>query len=244
MATVRHSFTEATINAHRDVVRTITAMPRLAWTVLAIVVLQAVVEFALGRLVPKESLLGRDLAGIVTCILVTPYLIAVHRFVIAGEVTPRYRLDWKDRRYQLFFGWWFVMYVLTRAMAFADLLPKNLALLILAFAMMVAICVLLTRVVILFPAIALDAPGATPRNAFDDTRGHGWYIFFLLIVSFLPSMLAVGLIIGVIAIISRVAALLLIAPLLALAVMLWLTLGVVVVSRLYQNLGDRLNRPA
>ena len=67
------------------------------------------------QFVPRNSLFGRDLLSIPYYALVTPYFIAVHRFILLGEVTHRYRLDWDDRRYQLFFGWAFTLFVLTQA---------------------------------------------------------------------------------------------------------------------------------
>jgi hypothetical protein len=240
---VRHSFTEATIKAHQDALGAFQAMPRLTWMMLGIVVLAAVVDFALHMLIPRNSLLGRELGGILYCLLVTPYLIAVHRFVIVGEVTRRYRLDWRDQRFQLFFGWWFAIFLLTKAMALANLAPRAVVISLLAIAMLIAIFVVTTRCIILFPAIAIDAPGATPRNAFDDTHGHGWYIFFLLIFVMLPSALAMAVVVGLILLIRPAAVLVVMAPLFGFGTILWLTLGVAVASQLYRNLGDRLNRP-
>jgi hypothetical protein len=210
---------------------------------LAIVVLAAAVDFALHMLIPRTSLLGRDLGGILYCVLVTPYLIAVHRFVLAGEVTRRYRLNWRDLRFQLFFGWWFAIYLLSKTLAFANLLPKGVSVGVFALIIAVTIWVVLTRCIILFPAIAVDAPGATPSNAFEDTRGHGWYIFFLLIVVMLPSALMMAVIVGAILLIRPAAVLGVMVPLFGFGAILWLTLGVAVASQLYRNLGDRLNRP-
>jgi hypothetical protein len=100
-----------------------------------------------------------------------------------------------------------------------------------------------TRVTLLFPAIAVDAPGATPRNAFEDTRGHGWYIFFLFLIPFIPSALMMILLTGLSVLLQPVAGRILLVPLVGLTGVLWLTLAVVIASRLYQWLGNRVNEP-
>jgi hypothetical protein len=47
------------------------------------------------------------------------------------------------------------------------------------------------RLLILFPAIAVDARGADWRNAMADTKGHSWRVFFITIVSSLPMVVLV-----------------------------------------------------
>ena len=100
-------------------------MPRLAFTVAALLVLQAVLELVSGYVIPSNSLLGRDIVTILYYVLITPFLIAVHRFIILGEVTHEYRLDLRDRRFLLFFGWAFVMFLMTRWPALVVALPKH-----------------------------------------------------------------------------------------------------------------------
>src|SRR5262245_15163961 len=114
MVTTRHSFTEATIAAHCDVVRALRAMPRLTLVVGGILLLQGVLTFAAHFIIQRGSLLGHNIPTILYYALVTPFLIAVHRFIILGEVTQEYRLDWRDRRYQQFFGWTFVVFLLSQ----------------------------------------------------------------------------------------------------------------------------------
>ncbi|MCZ7642386.1 MAG: hypothetical protein M5U33_06165 [Pseudorhodoplanes sp.] len=45
------------------------------------------------------------------------------------------------------------------------------------------------RVLILFPAIAVDAPGARWRNAYFDTKGHTWRVFGISVLTALPALL-------------------------------------------------------
>jgi hypothetical protein len=244
MATIRHSFTETTITAHRDVVEAMRTMPRLTFVVAVLIVLQVALQLAAASVIPRTSLLGRDIVAIFYYALFTPFFIAVHRFIILGEITREYRLDWRDRRFQLFFGWAFVAFLLSRIPAVAMHLPKNSPIQFLVLASVIAMWVIFVRSTILFPAIAVDAPGATPRRAFDDTRGHGWYIFFVYLLPFIPSLL-IGLLIGrAVTILMPGAGYVVYLVLAGVMGMLWLTLAVVIASRLYLGLGDRLNREA
>ncbi len=45
------------------------------------------------------------------------------------------------------------------------------------------------RVLILFPAIAVDAGGADWRNAMADTKGHTWRVLFTVIATGIPSLI-------------------------------------------------------
>jgi hypothetical protein len=244
MVAAQHSFTDATITAHRDAWAALRAMPQLALIVAGILLAQAVLQVGLTHFVPRNSLFGRDLLSIPYYALVTPYFIAVHRFILLGEVTHRYRLDWDDRRFQLFFGWAFTLYVLTRLASLDHVLPQHWMFKFIAVVATVVVGVLFTRVTIMFPAIAVDAPGADPRRAFEDTRGHGWYIFFLFLVPFIPSVLLLALVGAVTAVFRSLGGLMFLVPVVGLAGIVWLTMAVVIASRLYQWLGNRLNEPA
>jgi hypothetical protein len=244
MVTARHSFTEMTIAAHRDVLNALRAMPRLAFTVAVLLVLQTVLQLASAYVIPRNSLLGRDILTIFYYALVTPFLIAVHRFIILGEVTHEYRLDWQDRRFQMFFGWAFVMFLVTRWPSLVIALPKHWMIHLLGLVGVIAVCVFIIRTVIMFPAIAVDAPGITPRNAFEDTKGHGWYIFFAFLFPFIPSLLIVAVgSMGAI-MLNPAAGRVVMVILIGAGMLLWLTMGVVLASRLYLAFSERLNRPA
>ena len=61
----------------------------------------------------------------------------------------------------------------------------------------VVVIVVLVRLAILFPAIAVDASGASLRNVLADTKGRSWLIlksFFVVLLPVLAGLLAVGLI--------------------------------------------------
>ncbi len=244
MVALEHSFTAATITAHRDAWAALRAMPQLALIVVGIILAHTALQVGLTHLVPRNSLFGRDLLSIPYYALVTPYFIAVHRFILLGEVTRRYQVHWDDHRFQLFFGWAFTLFVLTRLASLDHVLPQHWMFKFIALVATVTAAVLFTRVTIMFPAIAVDAPGADPRRAFEDTRGHGWYIFFLFLVPFIPSLLVVALIGAVSLVFRSLGGLLFLVPVLGFASIVWLTMAVVIATRLYQWLGNRLNESA
>jgi hypothetical protein len=104
--------------------------------------------------------------------------------------------------------------------------------------------VVVTQLLVLFPAVAVDAPGAGWQNAFSDTRSRIWFVLAVTILPFIPiGLLAVavvplfrfspGSLTGMVAGLAWFGAMLLIAS----------TLGAVIASRLYQVIGDRLNTP-
>jgi hypothetical protein len=201
---------------------------------------------------------GAALAGFieagVQAFLLTPYMIAVHRFIILGEVTPRYRLAPRAPRFQLFLlwslalslGYWIPVFALA---ALPHVMPYVLlaggALLVIA----VVAIVVSFRLMILFPAVAVDAPGATWDNAIADTRGHVWRMLFITLLAGLPA--AIALIVGLALVASAgligggrpgVAGVLLSALIGGAVGTLGLTLAVAIASRLYEQLGDRVNR--
>jgi hypothetical protein len=243
MVAAQNSFTAATITAHRDAWAAIRAMPRLAAIVVGAVMLLTLVEVLMSRVIPRGSLFGRDIFSIVHYALITPYLIAVHRFIILGEVTRQYRLQWEDRRFLLFFGWTFAIFFTQRMTTLPSLLPHHWMFRLITFVFVVALCIIMTRVTVLFPAIAVDAPGATPSRAFEDTKGHGWYIFFLLLIPLIPSALLIAVVGGVAVLYQPLAGRILMVPMIGMAGIVWLTMAVVIASRLYQWLGNHVNEP-
>jgi hypothetical protein len=190
------------------------------------------------------------------CFLLTPFFLAIHRLVLLREETTRYDFKPSSPRFQLFFGWLAVSVVLlsfpSTLAAFAETkgpiyylgpsLP-DLDLKIVTVARIVALAIV-TQLVVLFPAVAVDAPGAGWQNAFSDSRDHIWFVLAVTILPFIPiGMLAVavaplfrfspGTLIGMVAGLAWFGAMLLVVS----------TLGAVIASRLYQVIGDRLNTP-
>lgn len=133
--------------------------------------------------------------GIVQGLVLTPVAIAMHRFVLLGEVTQRYLLNPSDPRFVKFF-------LVSVAFQLLIGMPGTLVTLSLksesviggilatVFGIMFFVAVFVAiRILILFPAIAVDAAGAEWRNAYRDTQGKFWRTFLVLTVAVLPTLL-------------------------------------------------------
>jgi hypothetical protein len=187
--------------------------------------------------------------------LLTPYLIAVHRGVILNERTSRYALAPGEHRFQLFFMWsialslmyWIPSFGVEQATDGPPSLPIAALMIALIAAAIVSVIVSL-RLIILFPAIAVDAPGTTWANTMADTRGNAWRIFLICLVTMLP-LFAVALVVvivlgateatqGALAVLSRIIG----AIAEGAGSLLGATIAVVIASRLYLELGDRVNQ--
>src|SRR5262249_19120462 len=64
---------------------------------------------------------------------------------------------------------------------------------------LIGVVFVILHLTLIFPAIAIDAPGANPNNAASDARGHLWFIFFTGLLAVLPLLLVLlpGLILDV-----------------------------------------------
>jgi hypothetical protein len=63
---------------------------------------------------------------------------------------------------------------------------------IVAFVLSITVIIVAVRRAILFPAIAIDAPGATWSNAGLDTKGSSWRVVFIFVLTALPIMVIGG----------------------------------------------------
>jgi hypothetical protein len=181
----------------------------------------------------------------VQAFLLTPYFIAVHRFIILHEATQGYELAPSQTRFQRFFGWsvalslvWFVVSLI------GTLTEPSIGLhVIVVFALLVIGAIVSLRLITLFPAIAVDAPGASWKMAAATTRGHAWHILGVLILSALPMIVpaVAGLLIGFwLNPATRFPAWTAVEAIAGGAVsLLSITIGIAVASRLFQRLGER-----
>src|SRR5690349_9430230 len=108
----------------------------------------------------------------------TPFFIAVHRLILVDEVADHYRLDPRDRRFARFFTWSVALWLMLALPPVAiRVLSLPLSVISPATAMSalgvfaIVAVVISVRLMVLFPAIAVDAPGATPANAVADMHG-------------------------------------------------------------------------
>jgi hypothetical protein len=174
--------------------------------------------------------------------VITPYLIAVHRFIILGEATSRYDLEPGDPRFQRFFGWTVIFALLSAVPAILLSivpLPGFLrALLGLVFA--IAVLVVTLRLIIVLPAVAVDSPSVTWQNAMADTDGYALRIFLIGLAASIPVALAAGILAGLFGSFRFVLLELVAALILGAAGFVIASLLVVIASRIYEWLGDRV----
>ncbi len=231
--------------AYGDLARVLAAMPTLVLIALTID-LAADLTQLFGPPRGTPMLAYGAVIGLGKNWFLTPFFIAVHRFILVGEVADHYRLDPQDRRFARFFTWsaalW-LMLAFVPALAI-EMLSLQLALISPPMAMsalaVVAIlaAVVGVRLMVLFPAIAVDAPGATPANAVADMHGFVGDVFLICAIATLPVVAIEHVLIGVRA---PTFAGLIVWPVSNLVVRVLL---IVVASRAFQALGDRVLRPA
>ena len=145
-----------------------------------------------------EPTLGVQVVSFLTSIasgfVLTPVAIAMHRFVLLGEVAQRYSLNPSEPRFMRFFTFTVVYQLLVSVPGTLSLAGKSgtglgVALALVFFVLFIVAVIASLRLLILFPAIAVDARGADWRNAMTDTKGHTWRVFFIAILATLPSLI-------------------------------------------------------
>ena len=130
---------------------------------------------------------------IVQGFLLTPVAIAVHRFVLLGEVTTHYALNPFVPRFFLFFVWTAILQLLVTIpsvpVAMAGQSEDIDAPFIVALVLLFVALYIVLRLFILFPAIAVDARGAHWRNAFADTKGQTLRVIGAVLLAAIPFLL-------------------------------------------------------
>jgi hypothetical protein len=188
-------------------------------------------------------------SAVVQSSLATPLAIAVHRYVLLGEITRQYSIDLSDRRFLRFFGFVAALYM------FLDLPISIIAALapvkrelseglrFVGFFLSLVALILTVRSLILFPAIAVDAPGVSWGNALRDSRGHFWRIFLIVVVATLPTIAIVVVGVALLVVMPSLPTLLIFAVFGASMAMVFFATMAALASRLYAAYGQRLGRP-
>lgn len=183
-------------------------------------------------------------------VAILPLQIAIFRQLILGETTSGYHFELTSKRFQRMLGW-------TVAFSFLATIPTHLpaaiapsivAEVIISIPLVATAITIALRLAILLPAIAADAPGASVRNAFADTRGHVWFILKAYFITLLPFIL-----IGIVVALEwpstagdmqsgkgKVIASMLFSPL---AFVAWTSFAIVS-ARLFMRIGDRVKGDA
>jgi hypothetical protein len=123
--------------------------------------------------------------SILQIFLLTPVAIAVHRYVLLGEVTHRYALNPASRQFRNFFAYGALIQLM---MGLSTLFygPVKIGPTLALFACAIFFSV---RTLILFPAIAVNARHAIWWNAVRDSKGHFWRTLAIVLIISVPPLL-------------------------------------------------------
>jgi hypothetical protein len=236
---------------------------KLAWSdaaqataVLSTSFVIAIVANAVGDVIALLSLRGRAddsigailvtfLIGVAQVFFMAPYLIAVHRLIVLDEVAPSYWANFGGQRFQHFFGWCVAFIgAASGALLIVRLSPIGDDLAGVVYALIgIALIVFTIRLALIYPAIAVDAPGATAVNALADSHGHGWRIFALAFAAVLPIALAGMVLQALIGWAAETGETTIGGTVVGSAVeVVWLTVVSVIGARLLQWLGNRVRQ--
>jgi hypothetical protein len=189
------------VAAWADAFNVIGAMPFVVGIALAIMIVISILGFAL---LPNPYAAGAAawmflltvVFSIIQALLLAPLAILVHRYVLLGEVSDRYPLDPSSTRYMRFVSFAILVKLLGAIPGVIEgFAPKpnenpgvQIALGVTTLVLFVVVIVIIVRRAILFPAIAIDAPGATWSNARRDTKGSSWRVAFIFVCVALPAI--------------------------------------------------------
>ena len=166
---------------------------------LIVLAMSALDEFIPAKLSEPElsGTIITLLEAALRALLLAPVVAAIHRFIILEEITKAYALPLGEPEFRRFFAWLFVIELLGGLpIDFLGLMQAlNISVVASTAAFVVAVIVafvLMLRLSILPPAIAVGAPGARPAPALADTKGYVLRIFVIFVLALIP-WLAAGL---------------------------------------------------
>jgi hypothetical protein len=230
------------VGVWRDVRHTLNRLFLLALVTFPIVLALEVMD---DWILPStDHLLASELRRLafeaVEAFFALPYIIAVHRFIILGETTARYRLAVASPVFQRFFLLSLAVLLFDNAPAIAEaMLPDwktgwSLIGRVAAAISLPLILAISLPLIVLFPAVAADGPDAGWRLVVA-AWGHWWRIFFINVMVMAPLVLIVAL--PVVFLRGDDDAGIVVTVLNAITFLGFATAGAVTASRIYQWIG-------
>jgi hypothetical protein len=182
------------VAAYRDLGRLLTAMRALMLSAFFIMLATSVAAELVSQRLWDQELAGEALGfaqNAIEAFLLTPVVIAIHRFVILDKITSKYTVPIGEPVFGIFFGWLLSLKVLIGLpfdlLGVLQTLNWSLPASTLAFALaLIAAIGVLLRLTILLPALAVEAPGATLSHALADTKGHVLRVLALFFLALAP----------------------------------------------------------
>jgi hypothetical protein len=162
----------------------------------AIIGFAMVVLFEIVGTVPEISGNGllSEAFNLMSIVAILPFEIAVYRLLILDEATSGYHFALSTVRFQRMLGWTVALWALANVPTWlpdAITLPGVIVQAVISIIAIIISIVIMLRLSILLPAIAVDAPGASVRNILADTRGHSWLILKVYLTILLPTVLII-----------------------------------------------------
>lgn len=182
---------------YRDLRDAIAALPTLAAIAFVFLVVTDVVQSTIitdQRPMPTRDLLVLFVIQCARGFLLTPYLIAVHRLIILGEIASSYTFRPQELRFQTFLGWMLALQVVSMLPSFLlHWAPQSEVRTSTMIGISLVVAIALLRLSLVFPAAAVDSPGATFSSAINDTKGHVWRMIFVVTLASLALLIPVTL---------------------------------------------------
>jgi hypothetical protein len=134
------------------------------------------------------------LRGIARAFLLTPLLIVVHRYVLLAELTTRYPLALSSPRFWRFAGFSILLHLIfvIPLLIVYGLSFDGYAAVIVSLVLVFAVIVISLHTVIIFPAVAVDAPNANLQAAYRDSKGRAWRVCWTIVVTGVPVIIVVA----------------------------------------------------
>jgi hypothetical protein len=217
---------------------------------LAIVLLFEIVGAIPG--ISGNRLLSEALS-LMSKIATLPLEIAIFRLLILDETEPGYPFAMSTVRFQRMLGWTVGLWAFTAVPgSFAETVPNSTtAAAVMAVMMVIIGLVVLIRLSLLLPAIAVDAPGASVGNSVADTKGHAWMIvkpYLTIFVVFVLIVMAAAALAGLTGLRAASGSLakgsLASSAFVGSMAFVALCAGTIVAARLFMSLGERLKGAA
>ncbi len=197
------------IRAWVDAFRAVVAMPAVAAIGFALLIAIGLATDLLPPLFRSgeaetlgQSLIWSSAAAMAESFLLAPLAIAIHRHVLLGEVASGYALQLADHRFFRFFYFSFVLALAQALLFFAAILlfPETFNAPVgspdssgigsaVTAVIIVGVLAVTARVIVLFPAVAVDAPAASWGHAWRATSGRFWIIVFIFFLAGVPLLL-------------------------------------------------------
>jgi len=181
----------AIVLAFRDLAAVVRALPGLVVTAAAVYAAADLVVAFAGAIVRPVSafILTYFVAALCQLFLLTPFFIAVHRFVILGETAGHFAPAPGEPRFQKYFAISAAFAAVVAAPFFAGDWWLSDAGSMLGIVWNIVVLLATLRVATVFPAIAVDASCAGLGRAYADLTGRAGRVVAVALPVLLPIML-------------------------------------------------------